>query len=71
MDEWYDTLGAYATVMPPAVAADLALHGPPPGQVGYPLAHSMLRTDAELDPYPQHGQLPQMPEEGGDGELVY
>jgi hypothetical protein len=70
VDEWYDTLGAYAMALPPAIATDLALHGPPPGHVGYPLAMAMLRTGAELNPYPSEA-MPELPPDPAEAEGVF
>ena len=59
MEEWFAEIGNYFTAMPdaPALAVDMALNGPPPDQVGYGLAYSMLRTPEELEVYPQGGPM--------------
>jgi hypothetical protein len=54
VDEWFTSFGVFYNAYPnsPAMALSMALDGPPPDQVGYGLAYSMHKTQAEIDLYP-------------------
>ncbi|RKN35938.1 hypothetical protein D7294_30375 [Streptomyces hoynatensis] len=55
METWFADMGNYFAAYPdaPALAVDMALHGPPQG--GYALAHAMVRTSDVIDLYPPDG----------------
>jgi hypothetical protein len=52
--DWFQTLGNYVDLFPdtPALAVDMALHGPNANHVGYGLAFGMQATPTEIDVYP-------------------
>lgn len=52
--DWFTTLGNMAAMFPdtPALAWDMALHGPNPDLVGYGLAYGMQSTPTPIDVYP-------------------
>lgn len=54
MEEWFSSMGAYHMAFPdaPALAADMALYGPPADFGGYQLAASAIGTPTEIEIYP-------------------
>lgn len=51
---WWTQLGNYASFFgeTPALAVDMALHGPDAGYVGYGLAYGLQSTATPIDVYP-------------------
>jgi hypothetical protein len=55
--EWWETLGNYMNFFEdtPALAVDMALHGPNANHVGYGLAFGMQAAPTTVDVYPDEG----------------
>lgn len=52
---WWDQIGNYASFFgdtAPALAVDMALHGPNADHVGYDLAYGLQSTPTPIDVYP-------------------
>lgn len=52
--DWWDSVGNMAAFFgdTPALAVDMALHGPNPDHVGYDLAFGMQAASTPIDVYP-------------------
>lgn len=52
--DWWTTLGNYVSFFgqTPALAVDMALHGPNANHVGYDLAYGLQVTPTAIDVYP-------------------
>lgn len=52
--DWWTTLGNYVSLFPetPALAVDMALHGPNADHVGYDLAYGLQASPTPIDVYP-------------------
>jgi hypothetical protein len=61
--DWWETLGNYASFFgdTPALAVDMALHGPNAAHLGYDLAYGLQATPTTIDVYPSESSLT-MPE---------
>jgi hypothetical protein len=56
---WWTQVGNYMTFFDetPALAVDMALHGPNPNFIGYGLAFGLQSTPETIDVYPQEGSF--------------
>ncbi|MEU3522335.1 hypothetical protein AB0E62_00405 [Streptomyces sp. NPDC038707] len=52
--DWWTQIGNYASFFSdtPALAVDMALHGPNPSYVGYDLAYGLQASPTAIDVYP-------------------
>ncbi|MEW2498362.1 hypothetical protein AB0942_33245 [Streptomyces nodosus] len=52
--DWWDQVGNMADMFPdtPALAVDMALHGPDADFIGYGLAYGLQSTATPIDVYP-------------------
>lgn len=57
--EWFTQLGNYLQFMPdtPALAFDMAIHGPRDTAFGYSLAYNMQNSPTGLEIYPPEGAM--------------
>lgn len=55
--DWWETLGNYVGFFgdTPALAVDMALHGPNANHVGYDLAFGLQAASTPIDVYPPEG----------------
>lgn len=57
--DWWDTIGNFTSFFgeTPALAVDMALHGPNANHVGYDLAFGLQATPTPIDVYPSEMSL--------------
>jgi hypothetical protein len=58
--DWWNEIGNYVSLFggTPALAVDMALHGPNADHVGYGLAYGLQSTPTPIDVYPAENQTP-------------